>query len=706
MENVQRTATGAMSARMFRAVMTFALSVWWSSAAAAQAADSLSVIPLEGVVVRASRTAVPVSQLPGHVSVVDLAAHQTAAQTTDDVLRSLSSFSLFRRSSSVVAHPTSQGANLRGISGSGASRTLVLLDGMPLNDPFGGWVQWAKVPVDGLQRVEVIRGGGAHLWGNYALGGVIQMTTAVREGLGLSARLGNGRTGIGNLRFGRSYGRTTIGAQVGHFDTDGYAVVRGDRAGSIDENANSRSTSARFRIQHELDRGEVSIQAGGFTESRGNGTPLTDNSTEAGWISARATRTTSSGSAAATGFVQIQRFESRFSSQAADRSTENPALDQYRVPSWATGLSIEWSSLRATSHLVSGGLDARWHSGETNERFRYVDGEFLRSRTAGAEQQLLGVFLQDIYAPTRRLTLTAGARLDGWRVRDGHRVERDLNPPAIRSDVPSSREMEWRLNPKIGVRYRVADALSAWAAGYRSFRAPTTNELYRPFRVRNDITEANVGLEPETLTGADMGLTALGKQGSAQLALFWNRVSDLVLNRTAGSGPGQVEPCGFVPAGGVCRQRYNVDQARFRGIEIEASHRVWRHAALAASYSLFDAVITEFLEDPGLEGRRVPQVPRHRLTVAGELTRWRAWSARLAWRFASSQFEDDANQRSLKRFHTIDATVSSSLGDAVRVALWVENLSDRRYPVGIASNGLVTVGAPRRISVGVDYELE
>jgi len=703
-ENFQRTATGGVSAWRYRAVMTFALSACWSSAIGAQRPDSLSVISLEDIVIRASRTAAPASQLPGHVTVIDVATHQTAAQTTDDVLRSMSSFSLFRRSSSVVAHPTSQGANLRGISGSGATRTLVLLDGMPLNDPFGGWVQWAKVPVDGLQRVEVIRGGGAHLWGNYALGGVIQLTTAVREGVGASARLGDGTTHAGNLRFGRRYGRTTIGARVGHFDTNGYPVVRGDQAGSIDENADSRSTTVRVRIQRQLDNGEVSLQAGGFTESRGNGTPLTDNSTEAGFVSARASRKTSSGSAAASGFVQIQRFDSRFSSQAADRSTESPALDQHRVPSWATGLSIEFSSLRATSHLLSTGLDARWHSGETNERFRYVDGEFLRSRTAGAEQQLLGVFLQDTYAPTTRLTLTAGARLDGWRVRDGRRVERDLSPPAVRSDETSSREMEWRLNPKLGLRYRISHAVSAWAAGYRSFRAPSINELYRPFRVRNDITEANVGLEPETLTGADLGLEAVGTQGSAQISLFWSRVSDLVLNRTAGAGPGQVDPCGFVPAGGVCRQRHNIDQSRFRGIEIEASHRVWRHAALSASYSFLDAVITE--GTPDLEGARVPQVPRHRLTISGELTRWHAWSARLSWRFSSSQFEDDANQRSLKRFHTADATLSHTLGDALRLALGLENLSGRRYNVGIASNGLVTVSAPRRISVGVDYQLE
>ena len=69
--------------------------------------------------------------------------------TLDDQLRQIPGFSLLRRSSSLTAHPTSQGVSLRGLGPSGASRTLVLFDGVPLNDPFGGWVYWNRLPLSG-----------------------------------------------------------------------------------------------------------------------------------------------------------------------------------------------------------------------------------------------------------------------------------------------------------------------------------------------------------------------------------------------------------------------------------------------------------------------------------------------------------------------------------------------------------------------------
>src|SRR2546429_4619415 len=86
-------------------------------------------------------------------------------------------FIFFRRGDSLPANPAAQGVSLRGLGPSGASRSLVLLDGVPLNDPFGGWVAWTKVPREGLERAELVPGGGATAWGNAALGGVVQLFT-------------------------------------------------------------------------------------------------------------------------------------------------------------------------------------------------------------------------------------------------------------------------------------------------------------------------------------------------------------------------------------------------------------------------------------------------------------------------------------------------------------------------------------------------
>src|SRR6185295_18217358 len=99
----------------------------------------------------------------------------------DDRLRQVPGFSLLRRSSSRTAHPTSQGVSLRGLGPSGASRTLVLFDGVPLNDPFGGWVYWDRLPSSALRSVEVARGALSQLYGSAAMGGVIQLLPRAPE---------------------------------------------------------------------------------------------------------------------------------------------------------------------------------------------------------------------------------------------------------------------------------------------------------------------------------------------------------------------------------------------------------------------------------------------------------------------------------------------------------------------------------------------
>ena len=111
----------------------------------------------------------------------------------DDVLRQIPTFSLFRRTSSLSSHPTAQGVSLRGVGPSGVSRTLVLLDGVPFNDPFGGWVYWTRVPLEGADRIEVVDGSSSSLYGNYAMGGVINIITAppTRRTLELKPQYGN-----------------------------------------------------------------------------------------------------------------------------------------------------------------------------------------------------------------------------------------------------------------------------------------------------------------------------------------------------------------------------------------------------------------------------------------------------------------------------------------------------------------------------------
>ncbi|HEV7892914.1 MAG TPA: TonB-dependent receptor plug domain-containing protein, partial [Pyrinomonadaceae bacterium] len=129
----------------------------------------------EQVTVTASRAETRLGETPASVVVLSTdELETTAALTPDDALRQVPGFQLFRRTGSRAANPTAQGVSLRGVGASGASRAVVLYDGVPLNDPFGGWVYWGRVPREGLGRVEVLRGASSSLYGSGALGGVVQ----------------------------------------------------------------------------------------------------------------------------------------------------------------------------------------------------------------------------------------------------------------------------------------------------------------------------------------------------------------------------------------------------------------------------------------------------------------------------------------------------------------------------------------------------
>ncbi len=650
------------------------------------------------VTVSAARTSQALGELPAQTTVLERGGiRQAPALSADELLRQVPGFSLFRRASSAVAHPTTQGVSLRGLGASGASRALVLLDGMPLNDPFGSWVAWSRVRLASLERVEVVRGGGAQLWGNYTLGGVINLVTAQPQerAFALSGVAGNGRTGSLDFAAGDRLGSTSVGVEGGYSTTQGYPTVRANQRGSIDREAGSQSQSLRLKLSRPFSSaGQLYLHAGLWREERDNGTPLAHNSTRAGFVGGSAIlRTAAGGRWTFSSFVQAQGFDSFFSSAAADRNAEVPALDQYDMPAKAAGASVEWSRPVGATHLLAAGVDGRWVKGESDENFRYVEGHFTRQRQAGGAQQALGLYVQEVFIPHPRWQFTLGGRLDWWRNASSFRREQDLdNGQSLRDDgfVDRSRQV---FDPKAGLRFKATDRLSLRGALYRSFRTPTLNELFRPFRVRNDITEANEGLEPERLLGAEVGLDYQRSALSAHLTGYWNEVEDMVFNLTQGRGPGQVSPCGFVPDGGLCRQRQNLEKVRVRGVEAELKGQRGPAWTWAAGYLFTHSRIATAPGD--LEGKDLPQVPAHHLTLQLSYAQPARGRFTVQGRYTSGQFEDDLNTLELGGFGVVDLFASRPITKGIEIFFQVENLFDQPYEVGISGDGVVSVGAPR-----------
>lgn len=671
---------------------------------------SEEVIQLEPVVVTATRTEQQLKEVSANVTVLTKEdIQQSAAQTIDDLLRQVPGFSLFRRSSSLVTHPTTQGVSLRGIGPSGVSRTLVLLDGIPLNDPFGGWVYWSKVPLESIEQIEVVRGGGSSVWGNYALGGVINIITQRPQKRTLRFVGEGGTRETVNLDLFASDLRGPIGVAVegNYFHTGGYKVIRGDQRGAIDINADSEHKTFNGKLEYTLSPEATLVFHGSyFTEDRGNGTPLTNNATDAGYIRGGAHFKTPDGSDWKLDvFSHLQTFESTFSSQASDRNSETPALDQFDVPSTAVGSSFQWAKQIHQSHLLTAGTDLRWIDGETNEDFFFTGGQFTRRRKAGGEQQLAGIFLQDIVTASSRWQVTLGGRLDFWRNFEGSRVERNLQTGAITRNESFPDRDRLAFSPRVAVLFHATDTLSARSSFYMGFRAPTLNELYRPFRVRNDITEANASLDPERLIGGEVGVDYFILGGLlGRLTGFWNELKDPIANVTIGSGPGTVTPCGFVPAGGVCRQRQNLERSRIRGLEAELEYRLNTSWIMSGSYLFNDTEVLSAPNQPELEGKQIAQVPKHQLTLKLSYSKPDLFNATIQGRYVAKQFEDDLNSLSLGDFFVVDLQLSRQIIKGLEAFLGVENLFDKTYEVGKTADGLITIGAPLLVHGGIQAQ--
>lgn len=590
----------------------------------------------------------------------------------DEALRQTPGFSLFRRTSSRTANPTTQGVTLRGLSASGASRGLVLVDGVPLNDPFGGWVAWNRIPQTAIDRVEVARGPLSDLYGADAVGGVVQVVSAEPQRASLRASLEGGSLGTAR---GSAFGGVARGAWSGSIaaealTTDGAVPVARDARGPIDTRAGVTSRAVVVGVRRATAAVSAGVRARAFSEDRTNGTPLQDNDTDSRLVAADASGAAGTGRWQARTWYGTQGYDQSFTAVQAGRATESLTLRQ-RVPATTGGVLGEWSGAVSQAALT-GGVEYRRVDGETRET-RYVLGRPLAPARAGGTQQTLGGFVQARVDPAGPVSLVGGVRIDRW-------ASDDLDARAV-----SRRTF---VSPRVSASWRLSGSSAIHATAARALRTPTLNELWRGFRVGDVQTLPNSRLTPERLTSAEVALHVATSRVSLRGTVFGSRLSDAITNVTIATTPAL-----------VTRQRRNAARIHATGLETEAEWRVhpqWHVFGSAA----FTSSTFHDVREPGLDGRRVPQVPR----VQGafglrRLAAGRGLDGSVVVRGTSAQFDDDRNAFRLGGWAVVDLALGARLGRGLRVFGAVENLFDREYDVG--RTPLSTVGLPRAARAGV-----
>lgn len=559
-------------------------------------------------------------------------------------------FSLFRRASSVVANPTTQGVSLRGIGSSGASRTLVLWDGIPVNDPFGGWVYWSRFAPEDLASVEISRGASTSVFGDRAMGGAIALFSREPEPYFLHGSYEGGNNDTHDLTAGFSnlFSRFGFSVDARAFTTDGYFIVPGPIRGAVDRRAGVDFVTGDVRLDYLGATHRLFFKADTLAEERRNGTVRQNNSTSLGTVSLHYQAERNRDLFSVLAFHTQEGFHSSFTSVPANRNSETLTYTQ-AVPSDATGGAGMWRHASKQWNLLAGADFFRVAGADTDSL--YPTGK----RIGGGDQFQHGLFAQSDYT-WKALKLFAGLR---------HQF---------------TGQGSTFLSPSAGL-VAGKGRLRARGSVYRSFRAPTLNELFRDFRVGNTQTNANPDLKPETLFGSEAGLDWFGEMTHFSLTFYRNDIHNLITNRTLSVAPTL-----------ILRQRANAASALGRGAEFSATRR-WRGWSGQLSYLYVDSKYGT--------GPLIPDVSRHQ--GSGQVSYQKGGTlATVGLRSFSYEFDDDQNHFLLPGYASVELMLRQRLSARLTALASLSNLLDHQYLTALTPTP--TIGAPRQWRLGLRWE--
>lgn len=613
----------------------------------------------------------------------------SASGRIESVLGDVAGFQQFRRSDSRSANPSAQGATLRALGGNASSRTLVLLDGVPMADPFFGYIPFSALVPDRLSVVRVTRGGGIGAFGAGAVAGTIELASATRDQL----------PGFAASAFYGSRDSTELSASVTPDLGNGYVSLSGrwDRGDGFQTTPKDQRVAATVPAAYDgwstnlravapvSATSEVQFRATLFEDQRTLRFAGADNSSQGQDASIRYIDR-GRWQVDALAYVQVRNFSNIVISSSTFRRT----LDQRNTPSTGIGGKIELRPPVGEAHVLRVGVDSRFASGDMFEdayNANSASNPATFRRHAGGQQWTRGVFVEDDWTPAGpdgRLVLTGGVRADRWSISDGfYRQVSATSGVGTSSDYAD--RSDWEVSGRAGALYRASDVIALRGAAYSGFRLPTLNELYRPFVVFPITTQANDALTPEKLKGAEVGIDLTPAPGISLSATgFINRLDDAVANVTLTA---------------TTRQRRNIDRIVAKGVELTADATLGA-MRLSASY----AYSRSRVHAPGeaFDGLTPAQSPRHAASATIAYSPAQGPTLSTTLRYVAKQYEDDLQSDVLPHAITVDAIARLPLAGGVTLVARGENLLDETI-VTRNAGGSMDLGTPRTLWIGVSF---
>jgi iron complex outermembrane recepter protein len=618
----------------------------------------------------------------------------------DAALEQVPGLSLFRRTTSLSANPTTQGVSLRAIAPSASSRALVLLDGVPLNDPFGGWLIWSALPTEDVGGASIVRGAGSGPYGSGALTGTVLLSE--RDDLDGVSQADVSGGSLDTVRAGASGG-----TELGPFDlfasgqaehSNGWIPVEPDERGAADNHVRLNSGSASLRGETDLGDGiTLTSRLGYYDLLQGAGlvgAEATAQGETASVTVAQAVQPDGIGWRLQSWLIKSNLSNTSVSTAALQAST-TPANDQYATPALGYGFNA------ATLGQSGGfrwelGADLRDDEGESRELFSFSSSvkRFLNARRSGGQSIITGIYGEGAY-DAGPWEFTLGARGDYWATTQGHLVQAVAATGVVTSDQDFAGRDGAVPTGRAGLRRNFDDGEFLRLAAYAGFRVPTLNELYRPFRVGNVVTNENPALTPEKLDGVEAGWGGDTKLVRWSVTGFWNGLHDAVESATI--------PLSNCPPGtGTCQQRKNVGTIDASGLEADIAENISDTLSLRQAVSWTDARVHPGGADPLITGKRPAQAPT---AVATGGIVWKPLtplSLESDLRWVSSQYEDDLNSIKLGSALVVDLRADWQVRTDISIFGRIGNVLDAKVATG-NTTGVINTGEPRIFEIGVSY---
>ena len=625
--------------------------------------------------VTATKTQRFVSEVPASINIItEQDINSSVATSADELLKNIAGVD-FKHSVGFMSTGTTNKITLRGFGGGTEGRTLLLVDGIPMNDSYFSGVEWNQIAVDDIKRIEVVKGAGSALYGSNALGGVINIITKKpkKQKTDISFGYGSLNTKIGSATMSDKIGNFGYYISGQLLNSEGYMADYGTNLKSNSEKRGADRQNATVKVNYDID--DTSSLGATYLYFH-NKTLGVFNIVEGynpydqkmNTYQARYTKTFENDSdLSVTLFKKLSEtsYDSLNSAKTSISYADTGNIDEF-------GGTLQYTYPLNAMNTITAGIDFQFSYAKSKDD--YSTGKIV---TVEGNQDYQAVFLQDEIFIGKDWVINIGGRVDSYKNHSGKGHDETQTPT---SDTTYASRTFTAFSPKVGVLYHLTKDTSIKGSVGKAFRAPTIYDLYRTWVYGSYVYASNPNLDPETVVSYELGIEQnINDRGVFSVTAYQSDAKDFIYSITPD------------PAVPTQKEKKNVGKVQIRGIETEFDFQLTNTLKFNANYTFNESVIKEFKENTALENKFLTDVPKHKASFGLAYQNPNIINAKTTVRYVGDRYSDDANTESkiYKSYTMIDLKLSKKLNKNTDLEISVDDLFNSTYKEYYVSPGRV-----------------